>query len=114
MLYQLRPSLRLTTSLAVALLSAYLVYSLGAMFEVRFDSHWRANLGLVIDTAYFGFSDLVSLPAAGPVAPPPDGSPRSMPPIYSPPPSCSAKCLRIFLVIAVSVIDSLLLPSHST
>jgi signal transduction histidine kinase len=39
----------------VALLTAYLAYAIGAMFEVRFDSTWRTNLGLVIDTAYFGF-----------------------------------------------------------
>jgi len=39
----------------VALLAAYLVYAAGAVFEVRYDSTWRTNLGLVIDTAYFGF-----------------------------------------------------------
>ncbi|HTB11192.1 MAG TPA: sensor histidine kinase [Bryobacteraceae bacterium] len=39
----------------IALLAAYLVYAVGAMFEVRFDSTVRTNLGLVIDTAYFGF-----------------------------------------------------------
>lgn len=39
----------------VALLTAYLVYSFGAMFEDRYDSTWSVNLGLVIDTAYFGF-----------------------------------------------------------
>lgn len=39
----------------VALLAAYLVYAVGSMFEVRFDSTIRTNLGLVIDTAYFGF-----------------------------------------------------------
>src|SRR5580692_4720652 len=39
----------------VALLIAYLVYAVGSMFEVRFDSTVRTNLGLVIDTAYFGF-----------------------------------------------------------
>src|SRR5579863_1103396 len=39
----------------VALLIAYLVYAIGSMFEIRFDSTWRTNLGLVIDTAYFGF-----------------------------------------------------------
>ena len=39
----------------VALLAAYLVYAIGSMFEVRFDSTLRTNLGLVIDTAYFGF-----------------------------------------------------------
>ncbi len=39
----------------VALLAAYLVYAIGAMFEVRFDSTVRTNVGLVIDTAYFGF-----------------------------------------------------------
>ena len=39
----------------IALLAAYLVYAIGSMFEVRFDSTIRTNLGLVIDTAYFGF-----------------------------------------------------------
>jgi signal transduction histidine kinase len=39
----------------VALLAAYLVYAVGAMFEVRYDSTWRNNLGLVIDAAFFGF-----------------------------------------------------------
>ncbi len=39
----------------VALLAAYLVYSVGAIFEIRFDSTLRINLGLLIDTAYFGF-----------------------------------------------------------
>jgi signal transduction histidine kinase len=39
----------------LSLLVAYLVYSIGSVFEVRFDSTWRTNLGLVIDTAYFGF-----------------------------------------------------------
>jgi signal transduction histidine kinase len=39
----------------IALLAAYLVYAVGSMFEVRFDSTLRTNLGLVIDTAYFGF-----------------------------------------------------------
>lgn len=39
----------------VALLAAYLVYAFGAIFELGFDSTWRTNLGLVIDTAFFGF-----------------------------------------------------------
>ncbi len=39
----------------VALLAAYVVYAIGAMFEVRFDSTMRTNVGLVIDTAFFGF-----------------------------------------------------------
>jgi len=39
----------------VALLAAYLVYAIGSMFEIRFDSTTRTNLGLVIDTAFFGF-----------------------------------------------------------
>src|SRR5450631_2953742 len=39
----------------MALLTAYLVYAVGSMFEVSFDSTFRTNLGLVIDTAYFGF-----------------------------------------------------------
>ena len=39
----------------VALLAAYLAYAVGSMFEVRYDSTWRNNLGLVVDTAFFGF-----------------------------------------------------------
>jgi signal transduction histidine kinase len=39
----------------VALLAAYLVYAVGAMVEVRYDSTWRNNLSLVIDAAFFGF-----------------------------------------------------------
>jgi signal transduction histidine kinase len=39
----------------IALLSAYLVYAIGAMFEVRYDATWQVNLGLIVDTAYFGF-----------------------------------------------------------
>jgi len=39
----------------VALLAAYLVYAVGSMFEIRFDSTVRTNVGLVVDTAYFGF-----------------------------------------------------------
>src|ERR1700692_453623 len=39
----------------VALLAAYLVYSVGAMFEDRYDSIWSVNIGLIVDTAYFGF-----------------------------------------------------------
>ena len=39
----------------IALLAAYLVYAVGALFEIRFDSTRRTNLGMVIDTAYFGF-----------------------------------------------------------
>ncbi len=39
----------------VALLAAYLVYSIGAMFEDRYDTPWSVNLGLVVDTAFFGF-----------------------------------------------------------
>jgi signal transduction histidine kinase len=38
----------------VAVLAAYVVYSLGALPEIRFDSPARAAFGLVIDTAYFG------------------------------------------------------------
>ncbi|HVO99948.1 MAG TPA: sensor histidine kinase [Bryobacteraceae bacterium] len=38
-----------------ALLAAYAVYAVGAMFELGFESTWRTNLGLVIDTAFFGF-----------------------------------------------------------
>jgi signal transduction histidine kinase len=39
----------------IALLAAYLVYAVGSMFEVRFDSTFRTNVGLVVDTAFFGF-----------------------------------------------------------
>ncbi len=38
-----------------ALLAAYAVYAAGAMFELGIESTWRTNLGLVIDTAFFGF-----------------------------------------------------------
>jgi signal transduction histidine kinase len=39
----------------VALLAAYLVYAVGAMFEDRYDSTWSVNIGLIVDTTYFGF-----------------------------------------------------------
>lgn len=39
----------------LALLAAYFVYALGAIFELSFESTWRVNLGLLIDTAFFGF-----------------------------------------------------------
>ena len=39
----------------VALLAAYVDNAVGAMFEDRYDSTWSVNLGLVVDTAYFGF-----------------------------------------------------------
>ncbi len=38
----------------IAVLSAYLVYAAGAMFEVRFDSTMRARIALIADTAFFG------------------------------------------------------------
>jgi signal transduction histidine kinase len=55
----------------LAVLAAYLVYSLGALFELRFDSPVRAGIALVADTAFFGFwswvvaSGWVAWPAAG-------------------------------------------------
>jgi signal transduction histidine kinase len=38
----------------IAVLTAYTVYALGALPEIRFDSPARAAVGLVIDAAYFG------------------------------------------------------------
>jgi signal transduction histidine kinase len=44
---------RLTSILAV--LAAYLVYSVGAFFELRLDSPTRARIALIADVAFFGF-----------------------------------------------------------
>jgi signal transduction histidine kinase len=38
----------------IAVLTAYAVYALGALPEIRFDSSLRAAIGLVVDAAYFG------------------------------------------------------------
>src|SRR5450631_657650 len=38
----------------IAVLTAYVVYALGALPEIRFDSSVRAAIGLVVDAAYFG------------------------------------------------------------
>jgi signal transduction histidine kinase len=38
----------------LAVLTAYAVYALGAIPEIRFDSTIRAAIGLILDTAYFG------------------------------------------------------------
>ncbi|HML17992.1 MAG TPA: sensor histidine kinase [Bryobacteraceae bacterium] len=60
---------RFTSLLAV--LAAYLVYSIGALFELRFDSPVRAGIALIADTAFFGFwswvigAGWVSWPASG-------------------------------------------------
>ena len=60
---------RFTSILAV--LAAYVVYSIGALFELRFDSPLRAGIALVADTVFFGFWSWiiavgwVSWPAAG-------------------------------------------------
>jgi signal transduction histidine kinase len=45
--------LRFTSSLGV--LAAYTVYSLGTLFELKFDSPVRSAIALVADTAFFGF-----------------------------------------------------------
>src|SRR5579885_2470585 len=39
----------------VAILAAYLVYSAGALFELRLDSPMRARIALIADTAFYGF-----------------------------------------------------------
>jgi signal transduction histidine kinase len=39
----------------LALLAAYAVYSLGSLFELKFDSPARAAIALVADAAFFGF-----------------------------------------------------------
>jgi signal transduction histidine kinase len=44
---------RFTSVLAV--LAAYAVYAIGAVFETRFDSPVRAGIALVADTVFFGF-----------------------------------------------------------
>src|SRR5580704_2717282 len=55
----------------LALLAAYVVYSAGALFELRFDSPVRAGIALIADTTFFGFwswvaaSGWVGWPAAG-------------------------------------------------
>lgn len=54
---------RLTPVLAV--IAAYVVYSVGVLFESRFDSTIRARIALVTDTAFFGFW-IWSAGAAGP------------------------------------------------
>jgi signal transduction histidine kinase len=60
---------RFTSILAV--LAAYLAYSIGAMFELRFDSPLRAGIALIADTTFFAFwswvvvSGWVGWPAAG-------------------------------------------------
>src|SRR5579863_1038676 len=60
---------RFTSILAV--LAAYLAYSIGAMFELRFDSPLRTGIALIADTTFFAFwrwvvvSGWVGWPAAG-------------------------------------------------
>jgi signal transduction histidine kinase len=60
---------RFTSILAV--LAAYLAYAIGAMFELRFDSPFRAGIALIADTTFFAFwnwvvaSGWVGWPAAG-------------------------------------------------
>src|SRR5262249_43626736 len=55
----------------LAVLAAYLAYSIGALFELRLDSPLRARVALVADVAFFGFwswvvaSGLVAWPTAG-------------------------------------------------
>lgn len=39
----------------LAILAAYAVYAIGAVFELKFDSRLRAGIALVADTAFFGF-----------------------------------------------------------
>jgi signal transduction histidine kinase len=55
----------------IAILSAYLVYAVGVLFELRLDSPVRARIALIADTAFFGFwswiagSGWAGWPAAG-------------------------------------------------
>ncbi len=44
----------LRESWVTALLAAYAVYSLGALYEVRFDKAMRSPIGVLADTMYFG------------------------------------------------------------
>jgi signal transduction histidine kinase len=60
---------RFTSVLAV--LAAYVVYSAGTLFELRFDSPVRAGIAMIADTTFFGFwswvvaSGWVGWPSAG-------------------------------------------------
>src|SRR5579872_1243732 len=60
---------RFTSILAVLL--AYVVYSVGTMFELRLDSPGRARIALIADTVFFAFwswavaSGWIGWPAAG-------------------------------------------------
>jgi signal transduction histidine kinase len=55
----------------LAVLAAYVAYSVGAMFELRLDSHVRAQIALIADTVFFGFwcwlagAGWIALPSAG-------------------------------------------------
>ena len=51
--YARATGLRLTPVLAV--LAAYVVYSLGVLFEAKYDSTIRGAIALIADTAFFGF-----------------------------------------------------------
>jgi signal transduction histidine kinase len=48
----------------IAVLAAYVVYAVGALFEARFDSNVRAGIALIADTAFFGFWTFMA-PASG-------------------------------------------------
>jgi signal transduction histidine kinase len=39
---------------ALALLSAYVIYAIGALFEPKFESHIRTSIALIADTAFLG------------------------------------------------------------
>lgn len=43
-----------------ALLAAYLAYSLGALYEVRFDASMRSPVGILADTLYFGLWSFIA------------------------------------------------------
>lgn len=67
--YALRADERFTSILAV--LAAYLVFAVGTLFELRFDSPVRARIALLADTVFFAFwmwvvaSGWVGWPSAG-------------------------------------------------
>jgi signal transduction histidine kinase len=67
--YAIRADERFTSVLAI--LAAYLVYAIGALFELRLDSPVRARIALLADTVFFGFwiwvvaSGWVGWPSAG-------------------------------------------------
>jgi len=88
-----------------ALLAAYVAYSLGALYEVRFDASMRSPVGVLADTLYFGLWSWVAPAAWMP----------SMAAGYLLGSVCLLQDLpRTSAVAAVALLLALLLPSPAT